>query len=209
VYSRKQAGRDKVSKTREIKLPGRAASDNAWPNSAPRPAPSSKASERWRAGCTSGKAIELDLAAIDFYGIGRRYFISAGAGAPQFCAPHAVSLTVTKYMSFSGGDFTVTDDDANGAVVLQAKGTYFSVRSHRVLHDAAGRAILLTMQRKVGSVTHTSGGSIGMQRRQGSCSQPAYISNNYFHHAHFLLFLASAGCRLHSTGVQLANRIDR
>lgn len=71
--------------------------------------------------------------------------------SPQFCAPHVVPLTVTKKaMSFSGGDFTVTDD-TNGAVVLQVKGTYLSVRSHRVLHDAAGRAIL-TMQRKVFSM---------------------------------------------------------
>jgi uncharacterized protein YxjI len=44
-------------------------------------------------------------------------------------------------MSFSGGDFTVTDDANDGAVVLQAKGTFLCVRSHRVLHDAAGRAI--------------------------------------------------------------------
>ncbi|CAD6220583.1 unnamed protein product [Miscanthus lutarioriparius] len=71
--------------------------------------------------------------------------------SPQFCAPHVVPLTVTKKaMSFSGGDFTVTDD-ASGAVVLQVRGTYLSVRRHRVLHDAAGRAIL-TMQRKVFSM---------------------------------------------------------
>ena len=75
--------------------------------------------------------------------------------SPQFCAPHAVSLTVTKDMSFSGGDFTVTDDDANGAVVLQAKGTFLCVRSHWVLYDAAGQAILLTMQRKVGNSHYT------------------------------------------------------
>ncbi|CAD6226208.1 unnamed protein product [Miscanthus lutarioriparius] len=76
--------------------------------------------------------------------------------SPQFCAPHAVSLTVTKDMSFSGGDFTVTDDDANGAVVLQAKGTFLCVRSHRVLYDAAGRAILLTMQRKAKTAGYTN-----------------------------------------------------
>ncbi|XP_066393659.1 protein LURP-one-related 15-like [Miscanthus floridulus] len=71
--------------------------------------------------------------------------------SPQFCAPHVVPLTVTKKaMSFSGGDFTVTDD-ASSAVVLQVRGTYLSVRRHRVLHDAAGRAIL-TMQRKVFSM---------------------------------------------------------
>jgi len=82
--------------------------------------------------------------------------VAVAVVSPQFCAPHVASLTVTKYVSFSGGDFTVTDDDANGAVVLQAKDTFLCVRSHRVLHDAAGRAILLTMQRKVGNVTHTA-----------------------------------------------------
>lgn len=67
--------------------------------------------------------------------------------SPQFCAPRTVALTVTKKaMSFSGGDFTVTDD--NGAVVLRFEGVYFSVRSRRVLHDAAGRPVL-TMERKV------------------------------------------------------------
>ncbi|KAJ1288675.1 hypothetical protein BS78_02G106000 [Paspalum vaginatum] len=73
--------------------------------------------------------------------------------SPQFCAPFVVPLTVTKKaLSFSGGDFTVTD--ANAAVVLQVHGTCFSVRSHRVLHDAAGRPIL-TMQAKVFSMHRT------------------------------------------------------
>ncbi|WVZ62501.1 hypothetical protein U9M48_012247 [Paspalum notatum var. saurae] len=73
--------------------------------------------------------------------------------SPQFCAPYVVPLTVTKKaMSFSGGDFTVAD--ANGAVVLRVHGTYFSVRRHRVLHDAAGRPIL-TMQAKVFSMHRT------------------------------------------------------
>ncbi|CAN6203455.1 unnamed protein product [Urochloa humidicola] len=70
--------------------------------------------------------------------------------SPQFCAPRTVPLTVTKKaMSFSGGDFTVTD--AGGAVVLRVEGVSFSVRSRRVLHDAAGRPIL-TMERKVFSM---------------------------------------------------------
>lgn len=82
--------------------------------------------------------------------------------SPQFCAPHVVPLTVTKKaMSFSGGDFTVTDDTNGGAVVLQVKGTYLSVRSHRVLHDAAGRAIL-TMQRKVISIRRPSGRGVSI-----------------------------------------------
>ncbi|CAL5079350.1 unnamed protein product [Urochloa decumbens] len=73
--------------------------------------------------------------------------------SPQFCAPRTVPLTVTKKaMSFSGGDFTVTD--AAGAVVLRVEGVYFSVRSRRVLHDAAGRPIL-TMERKVFSMHDT------------------------------------------------------
>nr|CAB3456129.1 unnamed protein product [Digitaria exilis]CAB3503295.1 unnamed protein product [Digitaria exilis] len=70
--------------------------------------------------------------------------------SPQFCAPGTVPLTVTKKaMSFSGGDFTVTD--GNGAVVLRFEGVYFSLRSRRVLLDAAGRPVL-TMERKVFSM---------------------------------------------------------
>ncbi|CAL5076315.1 unnamed protein product [Urochloa decumbens] len=73
--------------------------------------------------------------------------------SPQFCAPRTVPLTVTKKaMSFSGGDFTVTD--AAGAAVLRVEGVYFSVRSRRVLHDAAGRPVL-TMERKVFSMHDT------------------------------------------------------
>ena len=104
--------------------------------------------------------------------------------SPQFCAPHAVSLTVTKDMSFSGGDFTVTDD-ASGAVVLQVRGTYLSVRRHRVLHDAAGRAIL-TMQRKVRNSRYTADRFVGRR---------VYLSI-----VTISLFLASAGCA--SMGVQ-------
>ncbi|XP_025803115.1 protein LURP-one-related 15-like isoform X1 [Panicum hallii] len=61
--------------------------------------------------------------------------------SPQFCAPDVVPLTVTKKdASLSGGDFTVTDP--NGAVVLQFKGSVWSVRNRRVLLDAAGQPIL-------------------------------------------------------------------
>ncbi|CAN6171459.1 unnamed protein product [Urochloa humidicola] len=70
--------------------------------------------------------------------------------SPHFCTPLTVPLTVTKKaMSFSGGDFTVTD--SGGAAVLRVEGVYFSVRSRRVLHDAAGRPVL-TMERKVFSM---------------------------------------------------------
>ncbi|CAN6203454.1 unnamed protein product [Urochloa humidicola] len=70
--------------------------------------------------------------------------------SPQFCAARTVPLTVTKKaVSFSGGDFTVTD--AGGAAVLRVEGVSFSFRRRRVLHDAAGRPIL-TMERKVFSM---------------------------------------------------------
>lgn len=68
----------------------------------------------------------------------------------QFCAPYVVPLTVTKKaISLSDGDFTVTD--ANGGVVLRVKGAVFSMRSRRVLVDAAGQPIL-TMIEKVFSM---------------------------------------------------------
>ncbi|CAN6171458.1 unnamed protein product [Urochloa humidicola] len=66
----------------------------------------------------------------------------------QFCAPQTVPLTVTKKPStitFSGGDFTVTD--ADGAAVLRVEGAWFSAGSLRVLRDAAGQPIL-TMERE-------------------------------------------------------------
>ena len=67
--------------------------------------------------------------------------------SPQFCAPHAVPLTVTKKaISLSGGDFVVTD--ANGAEMLRVNGAIFSVHDRRVLLDAAGQP-LLSMREKV------------------------------------------------------------
>jgi len=71
--------------------------------------------------------------------------------SPQFCAPDVVPLTVTKKVaSLSGGDFTVTDP--SGAVVLQFKGSVWSVRNRRVLLDAA-RQPILTMHEKVSTPT--------------------------------------------------------
>ncbi|CAL5089469.1 unnamed protein product [Urochloa decumbens] len=70
--------------------------------------------------------------------------------SPQFCAPYAVPMTVTKKaMSLSGGDFVVTD--ANGAEMLRVRGAVFSVHDRRVLHDAAGRP-LVSMREKVFSM---------------------------------------------------------
>uniref|UniRef100_A0A0E0E999 Tubby C-terminal domain-containing protein n=1 Tax=Oryza meridionalis TaxID=40149 RepID=A0A0E0E999_9ORYZ len=66
---------------------------------------------------------------------------------PQYCAPYVVPLTVTKKsISLTDGDFTVTD--ANDNVVLKVKGTLFSIRHRRVLHDGAGQP-LLSMQEKI------------------------------------------------------------
>ena len=69
-----------------------------------------------------------------------------------FCAPDVVPLTVTKKVASlsGGGDFTVTDP--NGAVVLQFKGSVWSVRNRRVLLDAA-RQPILTMHEKVSTPT--------------------------------------------------------
>jgi len=73
--------------------------------------------------------------------------------SPQFCAPDVVPLTVTKKVaSLSGGDFTVTDP--SGAVVLQFKGSVWSVRNRRVLLDAA-RQPILTMHEKILSMHNT------------------------------------------------------
>ena len=70
--------------------------------------------------------------------------------SPQFCAPDVVPLTVTKKVaSLSGGDFTVTD--SNGAVVLQFKGSVWSVRNRHVPLDAAGQPIL-SMHEKVSTL---------------------------------------------------------
>ncbi|RCV10151.1 hypothetical protein SETIT_2G089500v2 [Setaria italica] len=67
--------------------------------------------------------------------------------SPQFCAKEVVPLTVTKKAkSLTGGDFAVTDP--SGAVVLQFKGSVWSVRNRRVLVDAAGQPIL-SMHEKV------------------------------------------------------------
>lgn len=66
---------------------------------------------------------------------------------PQFCAPYAVPLTVTKKaLSLTDGDFVVMD--GNGAVLLKVKGVFFAFRERRLLLDAAGNP-LLSMQAKV------------------------------------------------------------
>jgi hypothetical protein len=72
---------------------------------------------------------------------------AAAAVSPQFCAPHAVPLTVVKKaISLSGGDFVVTD--ANGAEMLRVKGAVFSIHDRRVLRNAAGQP-LVSMREKV------------------------------------------------------------
>lgn len=66
---------------------------------------------------------------------------------PQFCAPYPVDLTITKKaISLTDGDFIVTD--TNGGIVFKVKGTFLSLRDHRVLLDAAGNP-LLSMQQKI------------------------------------------------------------
>ncbi|KAH9309841.1 hypothetical protein KI387_037752 [Taxus chinensis] len=64
----------------------------------------------------------------------------------QFCAPYQIELTVQrKRLTFTGGDFTVTDSNKN--IVLKVGGKMMSFHDRRLLQDAAGNP-LLTMKQK-------------------------------------------------------------
>ncbi|KAF7075665.1 hypothetical protein CFC21_080424 [Triticum aestivum] len=63
----------------------------------------------------------------------------------RFCAPAATAFAVTKTISVTGRDFTVTD--AHGAAVMQVEAAVFSFLQHRsLLLDAASRRPVLTLQ---------------------------------------------------------------
>ncbi|KAF7068670.1 hypothetical protein CFC21_074407 [Triticum aestivum] len=63
----------------------------------------------------------------------------------RFCAPAATAFAVTKTISVTGRDFTVTD--AHGAAVMQVEAAVFSFLQHRsLLLDAASRRPALTLQ---------------------------------------------------------------
>ena len=63
----------------------------------------------------------------------------------RYCAPAATAFAVTKTISVTGRDFTVTD--ARGAAVMQVEAAVFSFLQHRsLLLDGASRRPVLTMQ---------------------------------------------------------------
>jgi uncharacterized protein YxjI len=67
--------------------------------------------------------------------------------APQYCLPHAVSLAVTKkVLSFSGGDWTISDPAGN--ILFRVDGKVWTVRDRRYLLDAAGYKVI-RMQQKI------------------------------------------------------------
>jgi hypothetical protein len=67
--------------------------------------------------------------------------------APRYCLPHAVSLAVTKkVLSFSGGDWTISDPA--GKILFRVDGKVSTVRHRRYLLDAAGHKVI-RMQHQV------------------------------------------------------------
>ncbi|GER44282.1 hypothetical protein STAS_21182 [Striga asiatica] len=65
---------------------------------------------------------------------------------PHFCVGYPVDLTVQKKLSFSEGNFGVTD--INGNVMFTVRGKLFSLRDRRVLLDAFGNPVI-TFQQKI------------------------------------------------------------
>uniref|UniRef100_A0A0D9W0P5 Protein LURP-one-related 15 n=1 Tax=Leersia perrieri TaxID=77586 RepID=A0A0D9W0P5_9ORYZ len=63
----------------------------------------------------------------------------------RFCAGDAAALSVTKTLSMSGSDFTVTDA-ATGGVVLRVGGVVFSLRRRCLLLDADRRPVLTVQE---------------------------------------------------------------
>jgi hypothetical protein len=67
---------------------------------------------------------------------------------PQYCLPHETTFGISKkVISFSGGDWTITDA-ASGRKVFKVDGRLFSVSATKHLRDTAGHQIL-RMQKKV------------------------------------------------------------
>ncbi|TKV90554.1 hypothetical protein SEVIR_9G036700v4 [Setaria viridis] len=61
----------------------------------------------------------------------------------RFCAPEATAFALTKTISYTGRDFTITD--AAGAAVMQVEAAVFALLKRSLLLDAARRPVL-TMQ---------------------------------------------------------------
>ncbi|KAK1351538.1 hypothetical protein POM88_054225 [Heracleum sosnowskyi] len=71
----------------------------------------------------------------------------------QYTAPNQVDLTIVrKMMSISRGNFGVTD--TNGNIMFKVKGKVMSLRTRRVLLDAAGTPIV-SFQKKIMSMHST------------------------------------------------------
>lgn len=63
----------------------------------------------------------------------------------RFCAGDEAALAVTKTLSMSGNDFTVTDA-ATGALLLRVDGVLFSLRRRCLLADAHRRPVLTVQE---------------------------------------------------------------
>ncbi|EMS59986.1 hypothetical protein TRIUR3_30252 [Triticum urartu] len=85
----------------------------------------------------------------------------------RFCAPAATAFAVTKTISVTGRDFTVTD--ARGAAVMQVEAAVFSFLQHRslLLRSSTRRraAPLLTLQDPTLLSEHEVGGVQGGQHQ--------------------------------------------
>ncbi|KAL6636672.1 hypothetical protein ACP70R_024244 [Stipagrostis hirtigluma subsp. patula] len=62
----------------------------------------------------------------------------------RFCEPEATAFAVTKTISVTGRDFTVTD--ATGAAVMQVEAAVFAFQRRSLLLDGAARCPVLTMR---------------------------------------------------------------
>ncbi|XP_062214178.1 protein LURP-one-related 15-like isoform X2 [Phragmites australis] len=62
----------------------------------------------------------------------------------RFCAPEATAFAVTKIISVTGRDFTVTD--VTGAAVMQVEAAVFAFQRRSLLLDGAARRPVLTMR---------------------------------------------------------------
>ena len=66
---------------------------------------------------------------------------------PQYCAPYPVDLSVVrKVLTITDGNFAVTDTGGN--VIFKVKGVLFSIKTRRLILDAAGTPIM-TLKPKV------------------------------------------------------------
>ncbi|KAK4582251.1 hypothetical protein RGQ29_025430 [Quercus rubra] len=60
---------------------------------------------------------------------------------PQYCAPYPVDLSVVrKVLTITDGNFAVTDTGGN--VIFKVKGVLFSIKTRRLILDAAGTPIM-------------------------------------------------------------------